>query len=215
MKLFNEDNFFNIAMLRIWDLVLTNLLFILCCIPIVTIGPSMTAMYHCTLRIVKGNHTGTLKTFFRAFKENFLQSILVWLSSILIAAILYIDIRFLNTQESPIARVLFVFTIAIFLLLIIFSLMIYPVIATFHGTLKMLIKNTFIFAGSHFFKVLLIFVIWGFPLLTTYADTQLQPLYVFCWFFFLFSTLAYINSFMLYKMFKPYLPADETPLEES
>lgn len=205
MGLFNEDNFLNIALLKIWDIVLTNLLFILCCIPIVTIGPAFTAMYHCTLRIVKGNNNGTFKTFFHAFKENFKQSIIVWLATLIIAAILYLDIRFLNTQDSLFASILFSLTAAMAILLVIFNLLIYPVIATFKGTLKMQLQNTFVFAARHFFKVILIFIIWTFPLATTYIDVQLQPLYVFCWFFFLFATLAYINSFMLYKMFKPYL----------
>ena len=69
--LFNEDNFLHVALLRIWEIVLANLLFIICCIPLVTIGPAFTALYHCTLKMVKGNHIGTLKTFFRAFKQEY------------------------------------------------------------------------------------------------------------------------------------------------
>ncbi len=214
MGLFNENNFLNIALLKVWDIVLTNLLFILCCIPIITIGPAFTAMYHCTLRIVKGNQSGTLKTFFRAFKDNFKQSTVVWLGSLMIAAILYMDIRFLNTQNSLFASILFSLTVAMAILLVIFNLLIYPVIAAFEGTLKMQIKNTFIFAARHFFKVILIFIVWTFPMATTYIDTQLQPLYIFCWFFFLFSTLAYINSFLLYKMFKPYLLEEENDMTD-
>lgn len=210
MGLFNENNFLNIALLKVWDIVLTNLLFIICCIPIITIGPAFTAMYHCTLRIVKGNNSGTLKTFFRAFKDNFKQSIIVWLGSLVIAAILYTDVRFLSTQNSMFASILFSLTAAMIILLVIINLLIYPVIAAFEGTLKMQLKNAFVFAARHFFKVILIFLVWTFPMATTYIDTQLQPLYIFCWFFFLFSTLAYINSFMLYKMFKPYLQENES-----
>ena len=42
---FNEDNFLYIFLIKVWDLVFMNLLFILCCIPIVTIGPALSAMY--------------------------------------------------------------------------------------------------------------------------------------------------------------------------
>ena len=209
MGIFNENNFLSRALLKLWDLVLTNLLFILCSIPLVTLGASFTAMHHCTLRIVKGNNPGTLKTFFRAFKENFKQSTIVWLGTVVIAYILYLDITFLNSQDGMLASILFSLTVAMVIILVIISLFIYPVIAAFEGTLKMHIKNSFIFAARNFFKAILMFIVWTFPLATTYIDVQLQPLYVFCWFFFLFSTLAYINSFMLYKIFKPYLGDDE------
>ena len=119
------------------------------------------------------------------------------------------DIKFLNSMDSMIASILFSLTVAMVILLVIISLFIYPVIATFEGTLKMMFRNSFIFAARHLFKAFLMFIVWTFPLATTYVDVQLQPLYVFCWFFFLFSTLAYINSFMLYKMFKPYLNTDD------
>ncbi|MGN1267216.1 MAG: YesL family protein [Dorea sp.] len=213
--LFNEDNFLTAALLRLWDLVLANLLFILCSIPLVTIGPALTALYHCTLRIVKGNHSGTLKTFFRAFKQNFKQSIIVWLVTVLMAMIIYSNFSFLKQIDSTFAEILTYSTFGITVILAIFNIYIYPVIAAFEGSLKALIKNAFIFASVNFIKTILMLLIWGFPLLMTYMDVQLQPLYVFCWFFFLFATLAYICSFMLYKMFKPYLPKDETTEEDT
>jgi len=43
----------------------------------------------------------------------------------------------------------------------------------------------------------------------TFVDVGLQPLYVFCWFFFLFGLLTYITSMVLYKMFRPYLEPDD------
>ena len=86
---FNEDNFLYIFLMKVWDIVLMNLLFILCCIPIVTIGPSFSAMYTCTLKMRKGNHIGTLKTFFRAFKQNFKQSFIVWIGTLVVSFILW------------------------------------------------------------------------------------------------------------------------------
>ena len=75
MNLLNEDNVVHVFLNKLGDIVIANLLFILCCIPVITIGPSLTALYHCMMRTVKGNNNGTTKTFFRAFKENFKQSL--------------------------------------------------------------------------------------------------------------------------------------------
>mgnify|MGYP000733174805 CR=1 FL=1 len=68
MNLLNEDNVVHVFLNKLGDIVIANLLFILCCIPVITIGPSLTALYHCMMRTVKGNNNGTTKTFFRAFK---------------------------------------------------------------------------------------------------------------------------------------------------
>lgn len=54
MNFFNENNIIFVALNKIGDIILANLLFILCSIPLVTIGPSLTALYHCMLRTVKG-----------------------------------------------------------------------------------------------------------------------------------------------------------------
>mgnify|MGYP000375124624 CR=1 FL=1 len=63
MNFFNENNLIFVALNKIGDIILANLLFILCSIPLVTIGPSLTALYHCMLRTVKGNNNGTVNIF--------------------------------------------------------------------------------------------------------------------------------------------------------
>ena len=211
--LFNEDNFLHAALLRIWEIVLANLLFVLCCIPIVTIGPAFTALYHCTLKMVKGNHIGTLKTFFRAFKQNFKQSFIAGIVVMVLSFVLFANYQFLTFQAGGISQIFMYLTAIIALFIAMVALYIFPVIAAFEGTLKMLVKNAFLFAFMKTFKSLFMVIIWAAPLVMTYVDVQLQPLYVFCWFFFGFATLAYICSFMFYKMFKPYLPVEEEPDE--
>lgn len=211
--LFNENNFLHVALLRIWDLVVANLLFILCSIPLVTIGPSFAALYQCTLKMVKGNYTGSFKNFFRAFKQNFKQSIVVWLVTVVLAFVLFANFQFLTYQAGGLSQALMYLTLFVGIVLAMFTVYIYPVIATFEGTLKMQIKNAALFAIMKFFKTIIMILIWALPLVMTFVDVQLQPLYVFCWFFFGFSTIAYICSFMLYKMFKPYLPEELEPDE--
>ena len=206
---FNENNILHVALLKIWDIVLANLLFILCSIPLVTIGPSFTALFHCTLRMVKGNNAGTLKTFFHAFKQNFKQSLIVWIFTVLSAFMLYNNFFFLKDQGGIFAQALLYLTFAMALLLIIINLYIYAVIAAFEGTLSMHLKNSFIFASLNFFKTILIFILWTLPMAMTFVDVGLQPLYVFCWFFFLFGLLTYITSMAFYKMFRPYLDPDD------
>ena len=109
MNLLNEDNIIHIFLNKLGDIIVANLLFLVCCIPIITIGPALTALYHCMLRTVKGNNNGTTKTFFRAFKENFRQSLIVWLGLLAVGFILFLNIRFLQNTASVVSKPLFMY----------------------------------------------------------------------------------------------------------
>ena len=52
-RFFNMDNKFFTFMSRVADLIILNLLCIVCCIPVVTIGPSIAAMFYVTLKMVR------------------------------------------------------------------------------------------------------------------------------------------------------------------
>ena len=190
MNLLNEDNVVHVFLNKLGDIVIANLLFILCSIPVITIGPALTALYHCMMRTVKGNNNGTTRTFFRAFK-------------------LVLNLRFLLHANGSAANMLFYLTIGVLTLLVIFSLYIFPVIATFANSLGALCRNAFLLAFMHFPTTVAMAVITIFPLYMTYLDVKLQPLYACCWFFFGFGLVAFINSMLLYRFFKKLLPPEE------
>lgn len=209
MNLLNEDNIIHIFLNKLGDIIVANLLFLVCCIPIITIGPALTALYHCMLRTVKGNNNGTTKTFFRAFKENFHQSLIVWLGLLAVGFILFLNIRFLQNTASVVSKPLFYVSLGIAGLVIILALYIFPVIAAFANTTVNLLKNAYVFAFLHFPSTLAIAVITILPMFMTYRDIKLLPLYACCWFFFGFGLTAYVNSLLLYRMFKPFLEKED------
>ncbi len=215
MNFFNEDNFLNIALNKVGDVIVCNLLFILCCIPVFTIGPALTALYHCMLRSVKGNLNGAAKTFFCAFKENFLQSLAAWLIFLLLLLILLQNIRFLSLQGAGISQVFLYLSEGAAALLVIGGLYIFPVIAAFSNTLKNLVKNSYIFAFMHFPSTLLLAVVTILPMFMTYQDLTLLPLYACCWFFFGFGLTALINAHILYRFFKKYLDGENDEKKEA
>ncbi|MCI6005705.1 MAG: DUF624 domain-containing protein [Blautia sp.] len=209
MNLLNEDNIVHIFLNKIGDIVIANLLFILCSIPLVTIGPSLTALYHCMLRTVKDNNNGTIKTFFRAFKENFVQSLIVWLLIAAAGFVLITNMLFLIGNNGAASQILLYGSCAILVLLIIFTLYIFPVIAAFANTLRALSRNAFLLAFIHFPTTLAMAVISLLPMYMTYQDIELMPLYACCWFFFGFGLTAFINSCLLYRFFRKLLPEEE------
>ena len=53
MSFFSLDSKFSQIMGRVFDLMMLNIIFLIMCIPIVTIGANFTAMYYVTLKMIK------------------------------------------------------------------------------------------------------------------------------------------------------------------
>ena len=70
----------------LFDLMVVNWLWVLCCIPVVTIGPATCGMYTVTLKLAREEPVNPVKDFFRGFKENFKSGLLLGL----LAAILLV-----------------------------------------------------------------------------------------------------------------------------
>ena len=86
MNIFNSDGWFARIFGTIGDIIVVNILFIICSIPIFTMGASMSAMYYTLLKKQRTGETGgIIKLFFRGFKDNFKKSTIAWLLFLLIA----------------------------------------------------------------------------------------------------------------------------------
>lgn len=81
-SLFNPENAFMCFMNKIIDLVLLSLVWLVCCIPIITIGPACAALYYAVVKAVRRQRSYPVREFWRAFKSNFKKGILfegIWL----------------------------------------------------------------------------------------------------------------------------------------
>ena len=88
------DNVVTRGLGKVADFMILNVLWIICSIPIVTIGAATTAMYSVMLRLVKDEEGYIVKGFFKAFKENFKQSTIMWLIYMVVGTIIFVDINF-------------------------------------------------------------------------------------------------------------------------
>ena len=68
-----------------------NILWLICCLPIVTIGASTTALFYVTLKMAEDRDDGLTGMFFRAFRQNFLPATKLWLILLGTGAFLAID----------------------------------------------------------------------------------------------------------------------------
>ena len=79
MPKLNLDNPVFRTMGRLGDVVLLNLLWAACCVPIVTAGASTTALLAVARKMAAGDDYRVWKNFFQAFRRNWKQATALWL----------------------------------------------------------------------------------------------------------------------------------------
>ncbi len=86
------DNKFFTALGKLVDCVWLSLLWLICSIPVITMGAASTALYYAVHKSIRGNRGYTTRNYFSAFKDNFKQSTLVHLVWLVVMVVLVGDI---------------------------------------------------------------------------------------------------------------------------
>jgi uncharacterized membrane protein YesL len=141
-KIFNLDSKPMQLMNKFADIMFLNVITLICCIPIITIGPATTAMHYVLLKMFRNECDGIIKNYFKSFKENFKQGIFLGLIYTVIAVILFVDVWYmLNVEEI---YLIFEIIIVVACVLVLFSYVwVYPLQCRYENPIPMTIKNSF------------------------------------------------------------------------
>ena len=203
--LFNYDNPIWRFIGKFWDLLIIHILWVICCIPIVTVGAATTAMYYVTLRLVRDDDGYTIRSFFKSFKENFKQATIIWMLFLVIGLILGFDVYFVATVLTTSSTFRTVLATAFLAMLFIWLAMftyVFPLQARFYNTVKRTIFNAFFMSIRHIFHTIaMIAIAAGMIFLTFTVVPQLMLFGV--------PLIAFVNSYILEAIFKKYIPKDE------
>ena len=203
-KIFNLDNWIMRFFSRIFDIVILNFTFIICCIPIITIGASLTAMYSITLKIVRNEESHIIRGFLKAFKQNFRQGTIIGMLAIIITLFITVDLRIIGIIGDDRLKVMQVLCYIVAIWGYIIFLYAFPLLAKFKNTIKEVFKNSFILSVINLkWTILLILLNIPFILMLFYSGLSMILLFtilIICG----FSGLALIQSFIFGKVFEKY-----------
>jgi Predicted integral membrane protein len=107
----------------------------ICLIPV---GPAGTALLSVMGKLVREKDINITKDFFNAYKVNFKQSLFLWTFEILLISVLFIDIRFLISQNSPAIITILLYAAIVFIVFIGFYTL--PILSCFYIQSKDVIK---------------------------------------------------------------------------
>ncbi|MCM1135727.1 MAG: YesL family protein [Clostridium sp.] len=186
------------------DLIYLNILTLICCIPIITIGASMTALNYVVLKMVRNEDSHLTRSYFKSFKQNFKQATVIWLIILLAIIVLAGDFYIFTYSSVTFPLWLKVAFIAIAIVGIIGVMHVFPVLARFDNTTKNIFKNSLFMGILTFPKTVLMIVCWIVPVVLMLFVIKILPI-VFC---LGISGPAFVCALLYNKTFKRFEPEE-------
>lgn len=201
--MFSPDSKFMEIFGRITDLVLLNLLFMITCLPIFTIGAATTALYTMCFQLMREEYSGIIKTYFKAFRDNFKQATLLWMLLVLIIGpgLYYFYVLF--SLDSLLRYLGFLFVI-LGLLSAMTASYVFPWISQFENNTAQALRNALILSVSRLPRSVAILVTNLMPAIIWFVNPELFIQISFLWIALYFAAAAYMNTGLLWHVFKPY-----------
>lgn len=205
MKFFSYDSPFGQLFLKVAYGCCLNVLWFICCLPIVTIGASTTALYYTSFKIAKDEGSFITTMFFRSFKQNFKQATIIWLIMLVTGVVIVADaillgrLRATSTGTAAVIWTLLLAAVfACMILYIIVLVYIFPLLSIASNTTANMFKNAFLI-GTHylFVTILVVFIHYAMFFLVVNVFT---PLIIFGE-----GLCAVISAHILLKVLRPLL----------
>ena len=205
MRFLSYDSKFGRIFLKISYACCLNTLWFICCLPIVTIGASTTALYYTSFKIAKDEGSFITTMFFRSFKQNFKQATIIWMIMLVTGLIIGADailLYRLHLTTSGTAAVVWTLLLAIiFACMVLFVIVlfnIFPLLSIASNTTANMFKNAFMI-GTHylFVTILVIFIHYAMFFLVVNVFT---PLVIFGE-----GLCAVISAHILLRILRPML----------
>lgn len=166
MRIFSYDSKFSQVLLRISQSCWLNLLWLICSLPIFTIGASTTALYSITLKMADQTDSEHTKSFFNAFKANFAQSTRLWLILLAAGGILGLDTYIvvnMRANSAGIPAVLWTLNLALLIAVgIVYTIVllyVFPLTARFENNDIAMLKNSLLIGIRYLFCTIVVFAI--------------------------------------------------------
>ncbi|MBH1940061.1 DUF624 domain-containing protein [Mobilitalea sibirica] len=208
---FNMDNAFFSTLNKFTDMLFLSVIWIILCIPIITIGPATTALYYATVKVVRKERGYLMREFFKSFRMNFKRGAIVGVILSIVYMILAFDLYYSWTMlavDSKKGSVLLGVFIALTFITLCFTLYVYPILSRFDMTVKQLMKAAIYMSMRHLPFTVAMAVVAALGIASVLFVSMVLL-------FILPALIMFINSFMMERVFRKYMPQSEGPAEET
>lgn len=201
-RFLNPDSGLMRGLSYVGDMMLLNILFLLCSLPVATLGASTAALYEVAGKMAEHEESGIVKPFFRAFAKNLKKATLTWMILFLLGAVWYFGEGVLSANPGAFPVFIKAAYLMVLLCLLLTGAWVFAIEARYENTVGQHLKNAFLLAVAHPGKSVLILILtYGIPALFLFA-TYWFLLLSLIWFLFGFSGGAILISILMKPVFR-------------
>lgn len=131
-----------------FDFMMINMIYILCCVPIVTIGAARAALFTCGNAWAKKDDAGAM-AFLKAFFKNLKTATPVWLVMLAVGLFLAWDAFLLMNNSLPMEWLLWVVLVVVAFFYVVVSSQLFQMVSHYNCTVKQYIKNALLVGIAH------------------------------------------------------------------
>lgn len=162
MSFFSTDGPIYGFMSRLWDMVKLNVCWLLCSLPIVTMGAATTAAFHVTMKMVDDREGYICKSFFQAFRDNLKQGSIMGCIMLIAVYAVYLDSELWRVYDSPLFFTVFVISAYVVITGFLYA---FALQARYQNTVLNTLRNSFRISMRFFIRTVVLVAILVFEVL--------------------------------------------------
>ena len=207
-RFFSYDGGLMQTLSKLFDCICLAILWIICCVPIFTVGASTTALYYAYNKAIRQKRSYAFKEFFHGFKISFKQSTVVWLMVLLLYVVTIFDIMILRGVSGSVgfAKIVLAFILAMIVLVTMWVTYVFPYMARFENHTKAVLKNSAI--------IMIANLPWSILLLVLFVISA--GLFLLIPMFGMFAPALYVAfaNLILERIFRKYMSEEDLESEK-
>ena len=189
---------------RIGDIIILNLIFVVTALPVITVGTALSALYTVAMKLARGEDPSVLREYMRAFRRNMKPATICWLIMAAAGALIFLDFRLVGAFGGALYTVVRLLLAMIFGVWMLTFLYLCPYIARFENTGFHSVKNALFLSAAHLPSTVMMLVISVGLIVVTLFTSRTFVIGTIGWFFAGFAAVAYVQSFLLSRIFAKY-----------
>lgn len=200
-KWLSPEGTFMDCLTKATNLVVINLLWLLCCIPVITVGAATTAMHAMVLRMDDGGAGDMCRGYFRTFREKFLRSTVVWMGMLLFAVVVFAE-GFYYVHGPEAGKWILLLPMVVNLFILFTAAYIFPVLAYYQDDLKTAVKRAAFLSVAHLPYTICILMISVLPIAFLWLFAGFMKIASYIMLVIGFAFCAWLKSLFFKKIFQ-------------
>ena len=201
---FDTDNFLMRFCEKVLDIVTVNLLFVVSCLPIVTIGVAKISLYQTIFEVKRSRRIPVFKIYIRAFKQNLKLGFQLGLLELGIFLISVLDLSLFWSQTGVAFQLIKAISLGILIFLTLVMLASYPIAARYELTWKEVLQKGLLLVSFNFVWFFLMLAIILLIMMLLYLSGFTLVLGGSAFLLFGFGLLAFCQVGLMEKLFAKY-----------